>query len=172
MHCLYLFNSQAFAVQLYALQRSRNVPSQFGRFKHFALVSVFGSVLVHSAICSECSKQPAKQNGSFRSQSLEGVKIISFFIHHINRWPLQAAECYTRFHPQLLVMLAPQNSNAEGAAMRLQSHTLPLMSQDRLVLHLFMHRVVGVLTPPLHVPVWAPTRYLLSRNILSASLSS
>jgi hypothetical protein len=46
------------------------------------------------------------------------------------------------------------------------------MTQDQLVLRLFMHRVVGVLTPPLHVPVWAPTRYLLFRNILSAAVSS
>jgi len=46
------------------------------------------------------------------------------------------------------------------------------MTQDQLVLHLFMHPVVGVLTSPLHVPFWAPTRYLVSRNILSAAVSS
>jgi len=36
---------------------------------------------------------------------------------------LQLAEGTIRFHPQLLFMFAFQNSNAEGAAMRLQNHT-------------------------------------------------
>ena len=86
---------------------------------------------------------------------------------------LQLAEGTIRFHPQLLFMFAFQNSNAEGAAMRLQNHTWSAwMTQDHLVLHLFMHRVVGVLTSPLHVLVWAPTKYLLSRNILSAAVNN
>jgi hypothetical protein len=47
--------------------------------------------------------------------------------------------------------------------MRLQNHIWSvLMTQDHLVLHLFMHRVVGVLKSPFHAPVSAPTRYLLS----------
>jgi len=33
----------------------------------------------------------------------------------------------------------------------------------QLALHLFVHCVVCVLTLPIHIPVWAPTRSLLSR---------
>ena len=36
--------------------------------------------------------------------------------------------------------------------------------QTQLALHLFVHCVVGVLTLPLHIPAWAPTRSLLSRS--------
>jgi len=86
---------------------------------------------------------------------------------------LQPAEGNMRFNPQLLCMFASQNSSADGAAMRLQNHTWSAwMTQVQPFLHLFMHRVVGVLTSPLHVPLWAPTKYLLSRNILSAAVSS
>jgi hypothetical protein len=79
-----------------------------------------------------------------RSRSLEGVKIISFSVQHINR-PLSSTAG--------IQVCIPKQQCSGCSCAAAESYFVRINGPRSAGLHLFMHFVVGVPTSPLHVPV-------------------